>query len=125
MTIAELTPGLTRFWAAFLIPLFWGQSPVVCQFRLPAQVWLYSAVLAPGDHGVISFLGQQLVTLRVDRWVWFFPGCAYLLSAALISSIYSLHAWLTPLQATAGCIRRRAIGAVFAGDLMTLFLFWN
>ena len=123
MTIAELTPGLTLILGSLLIPLLQGRARSVFLVALPALGLAHLSVLAPGDHGVISFLGQQLVTLRVDRWSVVFSWI--FMSAALISSIYSLHV-RTPLQATAGmAYAGSAIGAVFAGDLMTLFLFWE
>lgn len=123
MTIAELTPGLTLILGSLLIPLLPSRVRSAFLVALPALGLAHLSVLSPGDHGVVSFLGQQLVTLRVDRWSMVFSWIFMI--AALISSIYSLHV-RTPLQATAGmAYAGSAIGAVFAGDLMTLFVCWE
>ncbi len=123
MTIAELTPGLALALGSLLVPLLRGRVRSFFLIALPVLGLAHLSVLSPGEHGVVSFLGQRLVTLRVDSWSMVFSWI--FMVAALISSIYSLHV-RTPLQATAGmAYAGSAIGAVFAGDLMTLFLCWE
>lgn len=123
MTIAELTPGLTLILGSLLIPLLPGRLRPLLMILLPLAGFAHLASLSPGDHGTVHFLGLDLVTLRVDRWSLLFAGIFTL--AALIAGIYALHV-RSPLQATAGmAYAGSAIGAVFAGDLMTLFVFWE
>lgn len=123
MTIAELTPGLTLILGSLLIPLLPGRLRPILMILLPLAGFAHLANLSPGDHGAVQFLGLDLVTLRVDRWSLLFGGIFTL--AALIAAIYALHV-RSPLQATAGmAYAGSAVGAVFAGDLMTLFVFWE
>ncbi|MBS1229365.1 MAG: cation:proton antiporter [Proteobacteria bacterium] len=123
MTITELSPGLTLIVGSLLIPLLRGRARSVYLVLLPLLGLVHLAQLSTGEFGVLHFLGLQLVTLRVDRWSMLF-GWIFMI-AALISAIYALHL-RTALQTTAGfAYAGSAIGAVFAGDLMTLFIFWE
>lgn len=123
MTIAEISPGLTLIAGSLLIPLLPGRLRSAYLVLLPLLGLFHLSQLTAGDFGVVQFIGQQLVTLRVDRWSMVF-GWIFMI-ATLISAIYALHV-RSPLQATAGFLYAgSAIGAVFAGDLMTLFVYWE
>jgi multicomponent Na+:H+ antiporter subunit D len=123
MTIAEISPGLTLIAGSLLIPLLPGRLRAIYMVLLPLLGLAHLSQLSTGDFGTVQFIGQQLVTLRVDRWSMVF-GWIFMI-ATLISAIYALHV-RSPLQATAGFLYAgSAIGAVFAGDLMTLFVFWE
>ena len=123
MMIAELSPGLTLILGSLLIPVLRGRARSAFLILLPVLGLMHLWVLSPGNFGIIEFLGHPLVTLRVDRWSMVFAWIFMI--ATLISAIYALHV-RTPLQPTAGmAYAGSAIGAVFAGDLMTLFIFWE
>ena len=123
MTIAELSPGLTLIIGSVLIPLLRGRLRSAYMILLPLLGLVHLSLLSSGEFGVLHYFGQELVTLRVDRWSMVF-GWIFMI-ATLISAIYALHV-RSPLQATAGfAYAGSAIGAVFAGDLMTLFAFWE
>ncbi|MDI6748310.1 MAG: Na(+)/H(+) antiporter subunit D [Rhodocyclaceae bacterium] len=123
MTIAELSPGLTLIIGSVLIPLLRGRLRSAYMILLPLLGLVHLSLLSSGEFGVLHYFGQELVTLRVDRWSMVF-GWIFMI-ATLISAIYALHV-RSPLQATAGfAYAGSAIGAVFAGDLMTLFVFWE
>ena len=79
--------------------------------------------LPMGEMGQIELMNLSLVTLRVDKLSFVF-GTIFLI-ATLLGVIYALHVgdWV---QHTAGLIYSgSAIGAVFAGDFVTLFIFWE
>lgn len=123
MTIAEISPGLTLIIGSLLIPLLPNRLRPVWLVLLPLIGLAHLAQLSPGDFGAIQFLGQQLVTLRVDRWSLAF-GWIFMV-AALLAAIYAMQV-RRPLEPTLGLIYAgSAIGAVFAGDLLTLFVFWE
>ncbi|MBO10954.1 MAG: Na(+)/H(+) antiporter subunit D [Planctomycetaceae bacterium] len=65
----------------------------------------------------------ELILVRIDRLslVW---GTIFHI-AALLSAIYSWHITDRVEQAAAPAYAGAAIAAVFAGDLMTLFVFWE
>lgn len=78
----------------------------------------------PGDATLgISFLGYELQPYRVDGLSRVFGYVFHL--AAFISILFSLHLRDTLQHVTGLLYAGSAIGAVFAGDLLTLFVFWE
>lgn len=119
----NLSPGLIVLLGALLVPFLPGRVRPAWMLALPFIAFAQTLGLEHGLHGTITLFDFQLTTLRVDRLSLLF-GYIFLI-ALLISVIYQLHAggWL---QQTAGLIYAgSAIGAVYAGDLVTLFLFWE
>ena len=83
--------------------------------------------LEAGTTWEISFLDYTLVPLRVDRLSLLFGYLFHL--AALIGNIFALHLRdednATVQHTSALLYAGAALGAVFAGDLITLFVFWE
>lgn len=71
----------------------------------------------------LHFLEYELIPYRVDKLSLMFGYVFHI--AALIGVIYSLHVRDTMQQVTAMLYAGSALGAVFAGDLLTLFVFWE
>ena len=88
MTVAETSPGLTLIAGSLLIPLLPGRLRAIYTVLLPLLGLAHLAQLSTGDFGVVQFIGQQLVTLRVDRWSVVF-GWIFMI-ATLISAIYDI-----------------------------------
>lgn len=92
---------------------------------LLAPIWgaLQLAGLEHGIYWSMDFMGYQLEPVRVDKLSIMFGYLFHL--AAFIAVIYALHVKDT-LQHVAGLsYAASALGAVFAGDLLTLFVFWE
>lgn len=78
------------------------------------------------DHGVLSsfeLMGYALEPVRVDKLSLMFGYLFHL--AALIAIIYALHVKDTVQHVAGLAYAASAVGAVFAGDLLTLFVFWE
>ena len=123
MSGIELSPAWVLIFGGALLPLMRGRLRSAWAVALPLLGMAALAALPMGEFGQLPFLGHELLVLRVDRWSVLF-GWVFLI-AALLSSIYSLHVrqWIEP---AAGLMYAgAAIGAVFAGDLLTLFVFWE
>ncbi len=122
--MSELNPGLVLILGALLVPLLPGRA--VRGLYILALPIVAFALLWPvpiGEHGQIALFDMTLVTMRVDKLSLVF-GYIFLL-ATLLGVIYALHVgdWV---QHMAGLVYAgAAIGAVFAGDLVTLFVFWE
>ncbi len=71
----------------------------------------------------LQFLDYELMPYRVDRLSLLFGYIFHI--AAFIGVIYSLHVKDTMQQVSALFYSGSALGAVFAGDLLTLFVFWE
>jgi multicomponent Na+:H+ antiporter subunit D len=108
---------------AMLLPLLPVAVRPVVSLVVPI-VGLFQVALLPADATLVwDAFGYDLHLLRVDRLSRIFGIIFHI--AALLSVIYALHVKDLVQQvgglAYAGC----AIAAVFAGDLITLFLFWE
>lgn len=106
--IAAFTRGNLR--AAILVAV-----PIVSAFHL----WL----LPESIHLQFLFFDYQLTPYRVDKLSLMFGYVFHI--AALIGIIYSLHLRDTMQHVSAMLYAGSGLGAVFAGDLLTLFIFWE
>lgn len=78
------------------------------------------------EHGVywsFEFMGYALEPVRVDKLSLMFGYLFHL--ASFIAIIYALHVKDTIQHVAALSYAASAVGAVFAGDLLTLFVFWE
>ena len=84
---------------------------------------LWFAPAEPGVYGVINLGPFQLETYRYDGLsrVW---GLVFIL-VGFINAIYALHERARISDGSALIYGGAALGAVFAGDFLTLFLFWE
>jgi multicomponent Na+:H+ antiporter subunit D len=121
--IAELNPGLVLIVGALLLPLMPRGLRAAVSIALPAVAMLHLFGLPFGEAGKVSLFGLDLVTLRVDQLSFLFG--AIFLFAAFAAAIYSAHVddWVELMGAH--MYAGSAIGAVFSGDLVTLFVFWE
>ncbi len=73
--------------------------------------------------GQISFAGIELTTLRIDSLsiIWGYIFCF----AGILNGIYGLHEKCKITDTSALIYTGAGVGAVFAGDLITLFMFWE
>ena len=119
----DVSPGLILLLGALLVPMLRGSVRSIYMLALPVLAFLHLVALPYGSFGAFEFLGLNLVTLRVDRLSSIF-GYIFLI-AAFVSVIYSLHIRDTVQQMASLIYAGSAVGAVFAGDLVTLFVFWE
>lgn len=121
--IADLNPALIMVMGPLLIPLFKGYWRAAYALLLPVLSFLQLYSLPAGSHAELEVLGMTLTTLHVDRLSFMFAVIFHI--AAFITVVYSLHL-RDPMQQAislvyAGC----ALGVVLAGDLVTLFIYWE
>jgi multicomponent Na+:H+ antiporter subunit D len=76
-----------------------------------------------GTHAQTEFFGMTLDLMRVDKLSRIF-GLVFCL-AAFLGNLYAWHVRDTVQQVAALLYAGSAIGAVFAGDLITLFIYWE
>ncbi len=78
---------------------------------------------SPGLAHQFSLAGMELTLTRVDKLATMF-GLVFSL-AAFLALLYAWHVRDTMQQLASVLYAGSAIGAVFAGDLVTLFVFWE
>lgn len=123
MTASSINPGFLLILGALVVPFVGSRvRPWIAVLVPLAAGWMLLG-LEPGLHGELSILGKTLITLRVDDLSLPFAGIFVL--AALLNAVYGWHEndWVQHLSALiyAGA----AVAAVFAGDLVSLFVFWE
>jgi multicomponent Na+:H+ antiporter subunit D len=121
--IADLPPGLILILGALAIPFVPAWARRYYMLALPALGLLQLLLLPTGMHGQLEMFGHTLTFLRVDGLATAF-GIVFLI-AALISVIYGWHEEEALQHVSALIYGGGAIGAVFVGDLISLFIFWE
>ncbi len=120
---AEMSPAFILILGALIVPVLRGRLHSAFMLALPALAFWHLMGLPMGQFGEIQIFDLTLVTLRVDRLSQLF-GYIFLVATA-ICIVFSLHVRDT-MQHVAGLIYAGgALGAVFAGDLLSFFLFWE
>jgi len=123
MTINALPPALIMILGGLLVPFLSGRVRQIWLLLLPILSFANLLQIPDGSHWVIPFLSDQIVLARVDKLSLIFGYIFHLV--AFLSAVYALHVDDT-VQNVAGTIYAgAAVGAVFAGDMFTLFVFWE
>jgi multicomponent Na+:H+ antiporter subunit D len=123
MTVEWVHPGLLLIAGAWLVPLLRGPAKRGAMLLLPALALLVCALMKPGAYGVVHFLGQELVLGRVDRLSLVFSYVFSLM--AFIGMIYALHVEDDVQHVAALTYAGSALGVTFAGDFLSLYVFWE
>lgn len=118
-----LHPTLFMLLGAALLPLMPGRLRQAWMVFVPACVLIWMFTLAHGESGAIELFGMELLMFRVDALSLAF-GQAFAL-IALIGAIYALHVQDKLQHAAAFAYVGAALGVIFAGDLITLYVFWE
>ena len=121
---AEFPTALLLIIGAMLIPLIPGwRARKIWALLLPLLALWHLVSLPTGSFAELELLGHTLVLMRVDRLSLMF-GYVFMIAAAL-NAIYAMHHNDTVQHVSALVYAGSALGAVFAGDLLTLFVFWE
>ena len=117
--------------APFLILYIGGALAAVTNGRLRQAVLLITPVLGAvnlyylpeGTSGFLELFDYTLVLVRVDKLSLVFGYVFHL--AALLGAIYALHVRDGVQHVASTLYAGSSIGALFSGDFITLFVFWE
>jgi len=123
MWMLEIPPFLPFFIGALIAAVTRGTLRNVIMLATPIVGALHLWMVPEGIHLQFAFLEYQLTPYRVDKLSLMFGYVFHI--AAFIAIIYSLHVRDTLQQVAAMMYAGSGLGAVFAGDLLTLFVFWE
>ncbi len=118
------SPAFVFIAAAFLLfALPKGAPRAILLLVVPfISAWLvWNAAI--GHHQQVTFFGFTLTLMRVDKLAMVF-GLIFSL-AAFLGALYAWHVRDKVQQVATLLYAGSAIGAVFAGDLITLFFYWE
>ena len=123
MTIEWVHPGLLLIAGAWILPLLKGQIKRAAMLFLPAAALIDCLFMIPGTYGVTNFLGQELTFGRVDNLSLVFSYVFLIM--AFIGMVYALHVEDNAQHVAALTYVGGALGVTFAGDFLSLYVFWE
>jgi len=123
MWMSEIPAFLPFFLGALLALVTRGHLRSFIMLAVIAVSGMHLWLLPDHFQVNLNFFGYELTPYRVDSLSLIFGYVFHI--AAFISVLYALHVRDT-MQHVSGLIYAgSALGAVFAGDLLTLFIFWE
>ncbi len=123
MVIDGLHPSVILVIGALLIPCLRGKLRGLYMLSLPILSFVQFYTLPTGYQAEWQIFNLTLTTLRVDNLNFAFAVIFHI--AALIAVVYSLHLRDVLQQVINLVYAGSALGAVLAGDLVTLFIYWE
>jgi len=121
--MTSVAPFMIFFAAAVLAGLTRGIERSIIMVALPIVGAFNLYMMGEGIHLEVALLDYELTIVRADRLSMLFGYLFHL--AAFIGIIFSLHLKDTVQHVSGVLYAGSALGAVFAGDLITLFIFWE
>src|SRR5579859_1145036 len=118
-----LHPSLILILGALLLPLVPARLKKPYLLLIPLLVFVRTLNLGSGVFGHVQFLDWGLVFGRVDKLSLVF---GYIMSLmCILGTLYGLHVKENAQHIAAWVYVAGSIGAIYAGDFITLFLFWE
>ncbi len=119
----EFPPGLLLIIGAILVPLLPQVVRNAYMLALPIVGFWGLLIIPEGVHFAFDIFGYTLSPVRVDGLSLIFGYIFHI--AAAISIIFAFHIKDTVQQMSGLIYAGAAIGGAFAGDLITLFIYWE
>lgn len=116
-------PAVLMMLGAAAVPLLDGWQRRALMAALPIGALIGLWLLPKGTTGGFSMLGLEFTPLRVDDLSRVFA--TGFLVAALLTVIYAMHLRDALQQTIILFYAAAAVGGALAGDLLTLFVFWE
>jgi multicomponent Na+:H+ antiporter subunit D len=116
-------PGAILILGSILVPLFKGRVKQAYLLVLPALAFLSVLTMSEGTYGVYHFLGQEITFGRVDKLSLAFAYIFTMMS--FIGMCYGLHVKEDGHHVASLVYAGSAMGVAFAGDFLTLLVFWE
>ncbi len=116
-------PSLLFILGALAIPFLKGAFRTSYLVFVPVLAILAVLTMQPGSYGAGRFIGQEILIAKVDKLSTVFATVFAIM--ALIGTVYALHLKSAGQHVAAFVYVGCALGVVFAGDYLTLFLFWE
>ena len=121
--IEALPPGMVLILGALLVPLLSGRARQAYMLLLPVLGFVQVVLLPAGFVSSVQMFGYELTLVKVDQLSRVFAYVFYI--ASFLSIVYALHI-KDNVQFVSGLVYAgAAIAALFVGDLISLFVFWE
>ncbi len=121
--ISTIPPAAIFILGALAVPFLKGRAKSAYLLMLPVAGFVNLLMIPQGAHLSVEFIGHTLTILRVDRLSLVFGYIFHI--AAFLTLLYALSE-KNDVEYIGGLVYSgSALGVVFAGDLLTLFFFWE
>jgi multicomponent Na+:H+ antiporter subunit D len=121
--IEWIHPALIFFATAALVPFVKGKLKSILLIGFPALAFFSLMLFPEGNYGVYTIGGFEVVFGRVDKLSRVFAYVFTLMGS--IGMVYALHVKQKGQHIAALVYGGGALGSIFAGDLLSLFVFWE
>ena len=121
--IAELPPAFIMLFGALLVPFLRGRLRSAALLLIPVLSFVHLLGFSEGSYAQITLFDHPLIGVRIDRLALVFGYIFHI--AAFLGILFSLHVKDTTQHVSVLLYAGASIGAVFAGDLVTLFVYWE
>jgi multicomponent Na+:H+ antiporter subunit D len=121
--MASLHPALILLVGGLVLPLLPRRVQTGVFLALPVVAGVLIASLELGSLLTLDFYGYTITPLRVDGLS--LPFAYVFMIITLIGGIYGMRLMGTGERVAAVTYAGSALGVVFAGDLLSLFFFWE
>jgi len=121
--IGDFPPAAILIIGALLVPFFKGKAKSWYVILLPAAAFYLVSKLSAGSSWQIHFFGFDLTLLRVDKLSKVF-GYIFTLNATA-AFVYAFYLKDNRQHMAALFYIGSAVGVIFAGDLVSLYFFWE
>ncbi len=122
-SMSSLPPAIVFILGAVVLPLLPRRLRSAACLALPLLAFIIIVNLDAGASLTLPVLNHELVLLQVDRLSLAF-GYVFVV-VAFLGGIYGFHLKDTGQQIASLLYVGGSLGVVFAGDLLTLFVFWK
>jgi len=117
-------PAFIFILGAILLPLLRERRlRQIFQLLIPLIAFIDLLYMPKGTYWVYNFLGYDLILGRVDKLSMCF-GYVFAI-VAFVGMVYALHVREVGQHTAAFLYIGSALGVVFAGDIFTLYVFWE
>ncbi len=118
-----IPPGFIYIIGAMILPFLKGKTKKITILAIPAVALLNLLMMTHGEQFIVQFLGYKLVFGRVDKLSMVF---GYIFGiTGFLGMLYSIHLEENRERISTLLYIGSSLGVVFAGDLITLFIFWE
>ena len=122
-SITMIPPFLPLLLGALAALVLRGWLRTIVMLATPIVGGLLLWGTEPGIYWTVEFMGYTIEPVRVDKLSLMFGYLFHI--ASFIAVVYALHLKDTVQHVAGLAYAASAVGAVFAGDLLTLFVFWE
>ncbi|MFT5170381.1 MAG: multicomponent Na+:H+ antiporter subunit D [Candidatus Marinamargulisbacteria bacterium] len=121
--LGAFPPAFILIFGALLIPFLRGRFRQSFVVFLPLYAFVYIYQLDPATTLTVPFLDYELELIRADAWAKAF-GYVFTLSA-FATFIYGFYQNRAVEYMSSLMYVGSALGVMFAGDLLTVYIFWE